>query len=87
MNNKVKVSHFIKASIVRQKYPNNHMLQVAWVVASTPPNLTQSMKEKGYIAPPTPSFKEIFKAKKRVAAEMYLTRTCGLNCIGCSVPT
>ncbi|MGD9129156.1 MAG: radical SAM protein [Candidatus Woesebacteria bacterium] len=84
---KKRVRQYIDQNIVKKVYSNKAVDKVAWVVGSTPPPLTIEMERLRYKAPHHPSLKEIFKARTRLAAEMYLTRTCALNCLGCSVPT
>ena len=58
---------------------------VAWTPGSTPPELISRALEVGVIRPEMPTLDDIFQYD-RIAAEIYLTRTCALNCEGCSVP-
>ncbi|PIY72451.1 hypothetical protein COY87_00915 [Candidatus Roizmanbacteria bacterium CG_4_10_14_0_8_um_filter_33_9] len=76
---------FIDPNIVARLRPKYGDKPMAWVPGSTPPDLTQAMIELGFTAPEMPTLDEIFRYP-RTAAEAYLTRTCALNCDGCSVP-
>lgn len=59
---------------------------IAWTPGSTPPELIMAAQQFGAQAPERPTLDDIFLAGDRFAAECYLTRTCALDCTGCSVP-
>lgn len=78
---------FIPPEVVRKVFPNTpHEGSVAWTPGSTPPELILLAQAYGVLPPEQPTLDDIFQNGARLAAELYLTRTCGLNCEGCSVP-
>ncbi|MEK9143757.1 MAG: hypothetical protein AAB481_03985 [Patescibacteria group bacterium] len=59
---------------------------IAWVPGSTPAELIKAAVAYGVNAPKLPTLEDILVSGDRFAVELYLTRTCALNCAGCSVP-
>ena len=59
---------------------------IAWTPGSTPSELIMAAQAYRVQAPDRPTLDDIFGAGDRFAAELYLTRTCALDCVGCSVP-
>lgn len=64
----------------------SHEGPVAWTPGSTPPELILAAQAYGVLPPEQPTLDDIFQNGARLAAELYLTRTCALNCKACSVP-
>lgn len=59
---------------------------IAWVPGSTPAELITAAVAHGIKPPKLPTLDDILESGDRFAVELYLTRTCALNCAGCSVP-
>ena len=77
--------YFIPSDIIKNTRPDYPYVKMAWVPGSTPPDIQDKMLEEGFSLPISPDIMEVL-SRKPIAAELYLTRTCVLNCFGCSVP-
>lgn len=76
---------FIPVDVIRtlrREYPYD---AVAWTPKSTPSELIELAINAGIAAPERVTYEEMISHKK-LALELYLTRTCPLGCTGCSVP-
>lgn len=78
---------FIPRDLISELRPAYPFREMAWVLGSTSPDFTQALLARGMQPPEPPDLGEVLSQDRSVVGvEAYLTRSCALDCAGCSVP-